>query len=147
MKPIYSLAALTLALSMTTAVQAQNTFTNSTIQPGGAILAGLASQNNNAAALQTGDILSDSQNAAGYQLTGELLLQLATQADFAALAARYNLKLVHAFGDIRIVTTPVVNLKQLLAQLATEPSVLKAGYDLRELGLSPDPEVINRPSN
>ncbi|MEH8016969.1 hypothetical protein MN202_06990 [Rheinheimera muenzenbergensis] len=142
MKPVYFLSALTLAFSITAPLQAQAA---SAIQPGSAILANLASQHNNATALQPGDILSDSQNAAGYQLTGELLLQLAPDADFTALAAGYKLQLKHSFGDIVVVTSQNINLTQLLAQLKQESGILQVSYDLRELGLSPDPEVKNLP--
>lgn len=142
MKPVYFLSALTLAATMIMPMQAQAA---SAIQPGNAILASLASENKNAAAIQTGDILSDSQSGAGYQLTGELLLQLAANADLAALAASYSLQLKHRFGDIVVVTSQRSNLTQLLAQLVQEPGVLQVSYDLRELGLSPDPEVINDP--
>lgn len=126
-------------------VQAQSTTANTAIQPGSAILASLAAQHNTSAALRSGDIIAASQSAAGYQLTGEILLQLTAQADFAALAANYNLQLKHSFGNFVVVTTPAANLKQRVAQLAQEPTVLKASYDLRELGLSPDPQVKNEP--
>ncbi|WP_445765998.1 hypothetical protein [Rheinheimera sp.] len=144
MKPVYFLSALTLAATMIMPMQAQAA---SAIQPGNAILASLASQNNNAPTLQTGDILSDSQSGAGYQLTGELLLQLAAGADLAALAASYNLQLKHSVGDIVVVTSQSSNLAQLLAQLKQESGILQISYDLRELGLSPDPEVKNLPPN
>jgi hypothetical protein len=145
MKFISYVSTLLLAYSMAPLAQAQSTTANTAIQPGSAILASLAAQHNTGTALRSGDIVADGQNAAGYQLTGEILLQLSAPADFTALATSYNLQLKHSFGDIVVVTTPVANLKQLLAQLTTEPAVLKTGYDLRELGLSPDPEVVNVP--
>ena len=144
MKPVYFLSALTLAATMTMPMQAQAA---SAIQPGSAILANLASENKSAAALQTGDILSDSQSGAGYQLTGELLLQLAANADLTALTASYNLQLKHRFGNIVVVTSQRSNLAQLLAQLKQESGILQVSYDLRELGLSPDPQVVNRKDN
>ncbi|MGP9799863.1 hypothetical protein [Rheinheimera sp. NSM] len=145
MKFISYVSTLLLAYSMAPLAQAQSTTANTAIQPGSAILASLAAQHNTSAALRSGDIVADSQSAAGYQLTGEILLQLSAQADFAALAASYNLQLKHAYGDILVVATPDANIKQLLAQLAQEPTVLRASYGLRELGLSPDPQVINDP--
>lgn len=145
MKFISYVSTLLLACSMAPFAQAQSTTANTTIQPGSAILASLAAQHNTSATLRSGDIITASQSAAGYQLTGEILLQLTGQADFAALAASYNLQLKHRFGNIVVVAALAGNLKPLLAQLAQEPTVLKASYDLRELGLSPDPEVINEP--
>lgn len=144
MKPVYFLSALSLAFSITAPLRAEAA---SIIQPGNAILANLASQSKNAAALQTGDILSDNQTGAGYQLTGELLLQLAPATDFTALATSYKLQLKHSVGDIVVVTSQSTDLKQLLAQLTQEPGVLQVSYDLRELGLSPDPQVVNRKDN
>ena len=125
--------------------QAQSSSGNTIIQPGNAILASLAVQRNTNAALRSGDIVADSQSGAGYQLTGEVLLQLTTLADFAGLAATYNLQLKHSFGNFVVVTTHAANLKQRVAQLAQNPAVLRASFDLRELGLSPDPQVINEP--
>lgn len=145
MKLISCIAAVVLAYSTVPVAQAQSTLGNTTIKPGSTVLASLVAQNNATGALHSGDIISDSQTAAGYQLTGEVLLQLTAQADFSALAASYNLQLQHAYGAIVVVTAPETNLKQLVAQLAQESTVLRVSYDLRELGLSPDPEVINEP--
>lgn len=139
MKSIYFISALALVSGM---AQAQ---TQLTIRPGSAILASLVSQHNSTVTLHPDDIISDSQSGAGYKLSGEILLQLHSPANFSALAASYNLQLKHSYGDIMLVTAADTNTSQLVAQLAQEPTVRKVTYDLQELGLSPDPEVINDP--
>lgn len=114
------------------------------ITPGASILASLTNQSNNANSLQLGDIMTDSQSGTGLQLTGEVLLQLTTDADFTNLATRYDLQLKHRVGDIVVVTTAADNLQQRVQELAQEPTVKQARFDLRELGLSPDPQVENK---
>ncbi|MEH6393669.1 hypothetical protein [Pseudoalteromonas sp.] len=88
--------------------------------------------------------MTDSQSGTGLQLTGEVLLQLTTDADFTNLATRYDLQLKHRVGDIVVVTTAADNLQQRVQELAQEPTVKQARFDLRELGLSPDPQVENK---
>ena len=119
--------------------------TNPVITPGSGVLASLVVQHQNQASLTTADIVAASQGGTGYQLTGELLLQLATSADIDTVLAQYNLQLKQRFGNILVVTSNNVNLSQLRMQLQTDTVVAKVSYDLRELGLSPDPEVINEP--
>ncbi|WP_257325462.1 hypothetical protein [Pseudoalteromonas rhizosphaerae] len=53
------------------------------------------------------------------------------------------MQLKHHVGDIVVVTTTADNLQQRVQQLAQEPTVKQARFDLRELGLSPDPQVEN----
>ena len=141
MKTNMFITVLTLAVSITSQAHAHGSTTG--ITPGASILASLANQPNNANSLQLGDIMTDSQSGTGLQLTGEVLLQLTTDADFTNLAARYDLQLKHRVGDIVVVTTAADNLQQRVQQLAQEPTVKQAKFDLRELGLSADPQVEN----
>ena len=90
---------------------------------------------------------SHSQSGNGLQLTGEVLLQLTTQANFTQLASRYNLQLKHRVGDIVVVTTATNNIQQLVQQLTQEPTIKQASFDLRELGLSADPQIKNEDEN
>ncbi|MCD1598991.1 hypothetical protein [Rheinheimera aquimaris] len=119
--------------------------TNPVITPGSGVLASLVAQHQNQASLATADIVAASQGGTGYQLTGELLLQLATSADINTVLAQYNLQLKQRFGNILVVNSDNANLSQLRMQLQADTAVAKVSYDLRELGLSPDPEVINEP--
>ena len=110
------------------------------------MLAQLLTPDSSTSGVSAGAILADSQSAAGYQLTGELLLQLSNPATFTALAAQYNLQLKQQYKQYIIASAaPTANLQQLLNQLQQEPAILAASLDLRELGLSPDPEVKNDP--
>ncbi|MDN3487151.1 hypothetical protein QL989_17565 [Pseudoalteromonas sp. APC 3224] len=106
-------------------------------------MASLTSQTNNANSLQLGDSITDSQSGNSLQLTGEVLLQLTTQANFSQLATRYNLQLKHRVGDIVVVATATNNIQQLVQQLTQEPTIKQASFDLRELGLNADPQVEN----
>ena len=143
MKTNIFITVLTLAVSITSLAHAHGSTEG--ITPGASILASLANQTNNANNLQLGYIITDSQSGTGMQLTGEVLLQLTTDADFTNLATRYDLQLKHRVGDIVVVTTTADNLQQRVQQLAQEPTVKQARFDLRELGLSADPQVINKP--
>ncbi|WP_257325463.1 hypothetical protein [Pseudoalteromonas rhizosphaerae] len=145
MKTNIFITVLTLAVSITSLAHAHGSTAD--ITPGASILASLANQPNNANSLQLGDIITDSQSGTGLQLTGEVLLQLTTDADFTNLASRYDLQLKHRVGDIVVVTTAADNLQQRVQQLAQEPTVKQARFDLRELGLSADPQVINEKEN
>ncbi|WP_356777373.1 hypothetical protein [Pseudoalteromonas sp. APC 3224] len=107
------------------------------------MIASLTSQTNNANSLQLGDSITDSQSGNSLQLTGEVLLQLTTQANFSQLATRYNLQLKHRVGDIVVVATATNNIQQLVQQLTQEPTIKQASFDLRELGLNADPQVEN----
>ncbi|MBB1384459.1 hypothetical protein H5119_02640 [Pseudoalteromonas sp. SG45-5] len=136
---------LTFIVSTLSLAQAQTK--NTAVKPGAAIIASLTSQANNANSLQLGDIITDSQSGNGLKLTGEVLLQLTTQADFSQLATRYNLQLKHRVGDIVVVITATNNIQQLVQQLTQEPTIKQASFDLSELGLSADPQVINEEEN
>ncbi|CAM4094624.1 hypothetical protein [Pseudoalteromonas ostreae] len=142
MKTNMFITVLTLAVSITSQAHAHGSTAG--ITPGASILASLANQPNNANSLQLGDIMTDSQSGTGLQLTGEVLLQLTTQADLSKLVTKYDLQLKHRVGDIVVVTTAADNLQQHVHLLAQEPTVKQATIDLRELGLSPDPQVKNR---
>lgn len=141
MKTNIFITVLTLAVSITSLAHAHGS--TKAITPGASILASLVNQPNNANNLQLGDIITDSQSGTGLQLSGEVLLQLTTDADFSQLASRYNLELKHRVGDIVVVTSAADNLQQLVQQLTQEPTVKQARFDLRELGLSADPQVKN----
>lgn len=145
MKTTIVMLVLTFIVSTLSLAQAQTK--NTTVKPGAAIIASLTSQTNKANSLQLGDSITDSQSGNGLQLTGEVLLQLTTQANFSQLASRYNLQLKHRVGDIVVVTTTTDNIQQLVQQLTQEPTIKQASFDLRELGLSTDPQVINEEEN
>lgn len=145
MKTNIVILVLTFIVSTLSLAQAQTK--NTVAKQDAAIIASLTSQANNANSLQLGDIITDSQSGNGLQLTGEVLLQLTTQADFSQLATRYNLQLKYRVGDIVVVTTATDNIQQLVQQLTQEPTIKQASFDLRELGLSPDPQVINKDKN
>lgn len=145
MKTNIFITVLTLTVSITSLAHAHGS--TKAITPGASILASLVNQPNNANNLQLGDIITDSQSGTGLQLSGEVLLQLTTDADFSQLASRYNLELKHRVGDIVVVTTAADNLQQRVQQLAQESTVKQARFDLRELGLSADPQVINEEEN
>ena len=145
MKTNIVILVLTFIVSTLSLAQAQTK--NTVAKQDAAIIASLTSQANNANSLQLGDIITDSQSGNGLQLTGEVLLQLTTQADFSQLATRYNLQLKHRVGDIVVVTTATDNIQQLVQQLTQEPTIKQASFDLRELGLSPDPQIENREEN
>ena len=141
MKTNIVILVLTFIVSTLSLAQAQTK--NTVAKQGAAIIASLTSQANNANSLQLDDIITDSQSGNGLQLTDQVLLQLTTQADFSQLATRYNLQLKHRVGDIVVVTTTTNNIQQLVQQLTQEPTIKKASFDLRELGLSADPQVEN----
>jgi|GEM_PF-6328722 len=141
MKTTIVMLVLTFIVSTLSLAQAQTK--NTAVKPGAAIIASLTSQTNNANSLQLGDSITDSQSGNGLKLTGEVLLQLTTQANFSQLASRYNLQLKHRVGDIVVVTTATNNIQQLVQQLTQEPTIKQASFDLRELGLSADPQVKN----
>jgi hypothetical protein len=145
MKTTIVMLVLTFIVSTLSLAQAQTK--NTTVKPGAAIIASLTSQTNKANSLQLGDSITDSQSGNGLQLTGEVLLQLTTQADFTQLATRYNLQLKHRVGDIVVVTTAADNIQQLVQQLMQEPTIKQASFDLSELGLSADPQIINKDEN
>ena len=145
MKTNIVILVLTFIVSTLSLAQAQTK--NTVAKQGAAIIASLTSQANNANSLQLDDIITDSQSGNGLQLTDQVLLQLTTQADFSQLATRYNLQLKHRVGDIVVVTTAADNIQQLVQQLTQEPTIKQASFDLRELGLSPDPQVINKDKN
>ena len=145
MKTTIVMLVLTFIVSTLSLAQAQTK--NTTVKPGAAIIASLTSQTNKANSLQLGDSITDSQSGNGLQLTGEVLLQLTTQANFSQLASRYNLQIKHRVGDIVVVTTTTDNIQQLVQQLTQEPTIKQASFDLRELGLSTDPQVINEEEN
>ncbi|EGI74322.1 hypothetical protein PH505_ah00410 [Pseudoalteromonas distincta] len=141
MKTNIVILVLTFIVSTLSLAQAQTK--NTVAKQGAAIIASLTNQANNANSLQLDDIITDSQSGNGLQLTGEVLLQLITQADFTQLATRYNLQLKHRVGDIVVVTTATDNIQQLVQQLTQEPTIKKTSFDLRELGLNADPQVKN----
>ena len=141
MKTNIVILVLTFIVSTLSLAQAQTK--NTVAKQGAAIIASLTNQANNANSLQLDDIITDSQSGNGLQLTGEVLLQLITQADFTQLATRYNLQLKHRVGDIVVVTTATDNIQQLVQQLTQEPTIKKTSFDLRELGLSADPQIKN----
>ena len=111
------------------------------ITSGKAILTQLASSNNSN--LAVGDIITDQQNGAGLQLTGDLVLKLTESVYFTDIATRYNLTLKHQVSDLFVVSADSANLSQLLAQLANEQAVIQVQMDTRELGESADPQVKN----
>ena len=120
--------------------------TNPVITPGANILAELAAQKQNQSSLSKGDTVADNQGGTGYLLTGEVIIQTTATADVNALMSQYGLQLKHWFGNFIVGTSNGGNLLQLVARLQTNPDVVNAGYDLREWGLSPDPEVKNDPN-
>ncbi|QLE09991.1 hypothetical protein HYD28_14080 [Pseudoalteromonas shioyasakiensis] len=111
------------------------------ITSGKAILTQLVSSNNSN--LAVGNIITDQQNGAGLQLTGDLVLKLTESVYFADIATRYQLTLKHQVSDFFVVSADSANLSQLLAQLANEQAVIQVQMDTRELGESADPQVKN----
>ena len=61
-----------------------------------------------------GNIITDQQNGAGLQLTGDLVLKLTESVYFADIATRYNLTLKHQVSDLFVVSADSANLSQLL---------------------------------
>ncbi|QLE09990.1 hypothetical protein HYD28_14075 [Pseudoalteromonas shioyasakiensis] len=112
------------------------------ITSGKAILTQLASSNNSN--LAVGNIITDQQNGAGLQLTGDLVLKLTESVYFADIATRYQLTLKHQVSDFFVVSADSANLSQLLAQLANEQAIIQVQMDTRELGESADPQVENK---
>lgn len=110
-----------------------------------ALLTQLASSNN--ANLAVGDIITDQQNGAGLQLTGDLVLQLTESVYFADIATRYQLTFKHQVSDFFVVSADSANLSQLLAQLANEQAIIQVQMDTRELGESADPQIENENEN
>ena len=112
------------------------------ITSGKAILTQLASSNNSN--LAVGNIITDQQNGAGLQLTGDLVLKLSESVYFADIATRYQLALKHQVSDFFVVSADSANLSQLLAQLANEQAIIQVQMDTRELDQSEDPQVENK---
>ena len=112
------------------------------ITSGKAILTQLASSNNSN--LAVGNIITDQQNGASLQLTGDLVLKLTESVYFADIATRYQLTLKHQVSDFFVVSTDSANLSQLLAQLANEQAIIQVQMDTRELDESADPQVENK---
>ncbi|MCZ4250654.1 hypothetical protein [Pseudoalteromonas shioyasakiensis] len=115
------------------------------ITSGKAILTQLASSNNSN--LAVGNIITDQQNGAGLQLTGDLVLKLTESVYFADIATRYQLTLKHQVSDFFVVSADSANLSQLLAQLANEQAIIQVQMDTQELGESADPQVENEKEN
>lgn len=112
------------------------------ITSGKALLTQLASSNNTN--LAVGDIITDQQNRAGLQLTGDLVLKLTESVYFADIATRHQLTLKHQLSDFFVVSADSANLSQLLAQLANEQAIIQVQMDTRKLDQSEDPQFENK---